>query len=118
MLQVGALGALWRIGPRAIRSYLSVVQLTNVLHERFAPEPHWYLSQLGVEPKFQGQGIGQRLLAPTLERIDQEQMAVYLETLNPKALPFYNKLGFKVCEEVNLPEGGPLMWSMRREPQM
>ncbi|MGA9398392.1 MAG: GNAT family N-acetyltransferase [Anaerolineaceae bacterium] len=118
MLQVGALGALWRIGPRAIKAYLVVMRLTDKLHERFAPEPHWYLSQLGVEPNLQGQGFGQRLLAPTLERIDHAQAAVYLETLNPKAIPFYNKLGFKVCEEVSLPEDGPLIWSMRRDPQI
>ncbi len=117
MLRVGALEALWRVGQRAIRSYMSIVKLTDRLHARYAPEPHWYLSQVGVEPNLQGQGVGQRLLTPTLEQIDQEQKAAYLETMNPKALPFYTKLDFKICEEVILPAGGPPMWVMRREPQ-
>jgi ribosomal protein S18 acetylase RimI-like enzyme len=68
-----------------------------------------------VEPAFQGKGYGQRVLTPTLERIDNEAKAVYLETLNPGAVPFYQKLGFHICEEVHLPEGGPPMWSMLRE---
>ncbi len=117
MLQVGALGALWHIGLRVIGLYQAVVKLTDPLHDRFAPEPHWYLSQLGVEPKLQGQGIGQRLLAPTLERADLERKSIYLETLNPRALSFYEKMKFRVCERVNLPEGGPPIWSMRRDPQ-
>lgn len=118
MLQVGALKALWRIGLKAIRSYLAVEHLTDRLHERYAPEAHWYLSQLGVEPKLQGQGYGKQLLAPTLEQIDRERMAVYLETLNPKAIHFYQNLGFRVCEQVCLPNAGPPMWVMRREPQL
>jgi ribosomal protein S18 acetylase RimI-like enzyme len=117
MLRVGALSALWHIGLRAIQSYRIVMQLTDKLHDRYAPEPHWYLSQLGVDPEFQGQGIGHYLLAPTLERIDHEKSAAYLETLNPKALPFYTRLGFRVCEEIRLPKNGPVLWSMRREPQ-
>ena len=31
-------------------------------HERAAPEPHWYLRLLGVEPAHQGQGLGSILL--------------------------------------------------------
>jgi ribosomal protein S18 acetylase RimI-like enzyme len=84
---------------------------------RYAPQPHWYLSQLGVEPAIQGQGYGRRILTPTLERIDREAKAVYLETLNPKAILFYENLGFKVREEVILPGGGPPMWAMLRDPQ-
>jgi ribosomal protein S18 acetylase RimI-like enzyme len=114
MMRVGALPLIWRIGLPVIRSYLQVETITNELHSRYAPEPHWYLSQLGVEPELQGKGYGQRVLLPTLEQIDAEDKMVYLETLNPRALPFYRKLGFQVCEEVQLPNGGPPMWSMLR----
>jgi ribosomal protein S18 acetylase RimI-like enzyme len=117
MLRAGALPVIWRVGPSAIRSYQQVEALTHELHMRYAPQPHWYLSQLGVEPAIQGQGYGRRILTPTLERIDREAKAVYLETLNPKAILFYENLGFKVREEVILPGGGPPMWAILRDPQ-
>lgn len=117
MLRAGALPVIWHCGPSVIRSYLQDEALVHELHTRHASQPHWYLSQLGVDPAFQGQGYGQRVLNPTLEHIDQEGKDVYLETHNPKAIPFYEKLAFKVCEEVTLPGGGPPMWAMLRQPQ-
>ena len=117
MIRVGALPVIWKVGPAAIRSYLQVEKMAHALHMQYAPEPHWYLSQLGVEPHLQGRGYGQQVLSPMLRTIDQQGLAVYLETLNPKAIPFYQKLGFLICEEVCLPDDGPPMWAMRREPK-
>jgi ribosomal protein S18 acetylase RimI-like enzyme len=117
MLRAGALPVIWQCGPSVIRTYLQVEALAHELHMRHASQPHWYLSQLGVEPMYQGQGYGRRILNPTLEAIDRNSKDVYLETLNPSAIPFYEKLGFKVCEEVNLPGGGPPMWAMLRHQQ-
>jgi len=116
MIRVGALPIIWKVGPRVIHSYLVVERLAHELRERHLSGSHWYLSQMGVEPRLQGQGYGHRVLSPTLRTIDRQGLAVYLETLNPKAIPFYQSLGFQVCEEVSLPEGGPPMWSMRRNP--
>jgi ribosomal protein S18 acetylase RimI-like enzyme len=118
MLLAGALPVIWRAGPSTIRSYLKMESLAHELHVRYAPQPHWYLSQLGVEPVFQGQGYGKRVLTPTLERIDRDAKAVYLETHNPGAVHFYENLGFKVREEVKLPGGAPRMWAMSRDPQV
>lgn len=54
----------------------------------------WYLSILGVRPEARGQGLAQRLLAPTLARADACGAVCYLETFNPLSLPFYRRLGF------------------------
>ena len=54
----------------------------------------WYLSILGVHPRARGQGVAQRLLAPTLARADAAGASCYLETFNPLSLPFYARLGF------------------------
>lgn len=115
MVRAGGLPMIWRLGLPVIRSYLRVEALAEEMHARSITEPHWYLSQLGVEPELQGRGYGQQVLTPTLKQIDDEGKAVYLETLNPRAVPFYQKLDFHVCEEVHLPGGGPPMWSMLRE---
>jgi GNAT superfamily N-acetyltransferase len=62
-------------------------------------ESAWYLSILGVHPDARGQGLAQRLLAPTLARADAAGASCFLETFNPLSLPFYARLGFAAAGE-------------------
>ena len=79
-------------------------------------EPHWYLQMLGTEPEWQGRGIGSALLAPILQRCDDTGERVYLEASKEKNIPFYDRHGFVVTEEMHVPRG-PTMWAMWREPR-
>jgi GNAT superfamily N-acetyltransferase len=79
-------------------------------------DPHYYLSLLGTDPDHRGHGLGMGLLAATLERIDAEGAAAFLESSNPVNTPRYERLGFTVCGEFELPEGGPSVTQMWREP--
>ncbi len=51
---------------------------------------------IGVDPRFQGQGIGKALLEALLERADEVQAPVFLEvrTDNVPAITLYEKHGF------------------------
>jgi ribosomal protein S18 acetylase RimI-like enzyme len=69
-----------KMGLRAYRRFHSYVTRTDRLHKRCAPETHWYLWAIGVDPPSQGKGIGGRLLQPVLERASAEGTACYLET--------------------------------------
>jgi len=53
------------------------------------------LSIIGIEPAAQGQGIGERLLKPTLAEADAAGAVCYLETFSPRAVRFYERLGFR-----------------------
>jgi GNAT superfamily N-acetyltransferase len=79
--------------------------------------PHWYLDSLGVEPEWQGRGIGSALMRPVLERCDSEQVPAYLNAGSPRSRDLYMRHGFKVTEEFRLPERGPPLWRMWRDPQ-
>jgi GNAT superfamily N-acetyltransferase len=79
-------------------------------------EPHYYLSLLGTHPDYRGRGLGMRLLAATLERIDSEGAPAFLESSNPVNTPRYERLGFAVCGEFELSEDGPSVTQMWREP--
>ena len=81
-----------------------------------ALEPVWYLSILGVRPQARGQGLAQRLLAPTLARADREQAVCYLETYNPLSLPFYARLGFGPQAEHVEPVMARRYWLLVRAP--
>jgi ribosomal protein S18 acetylase RimI-like enzyme len=62
-------------------------------HPRFA---HWYLPWLAVRPERQGDGLGAALLREGLERVDADGLPAYLETPNPRTIPFYERHGFTV----------------------
>lgn len=58
--------------------------------------PHWYLPWLGVRPTMQGAGLGGRLLAHCLANVDADRVPAFLETPNPRTVPFYERHGFEV----------------------
>jgi ribosomal protein S18 acetylase RimI-like enzyme len=82
--------------------------------EQVMPGPHWYLIVLGVEPAHQGQGIGGRLLQPVLARADAAGLPCYLETETAAALRFYQRHGFAVLAERDVPGVGFHYWAMGR----
>jgi len=79
-------------------------------------EPHYYLSLLGTNPDHSGEGLGIGLLADGLARIDAEGMPAFLESSNPINTPRYERLGFAVCGEFDLPGDGPSVSQMWRDP--
>ncbi|MEV8015816.1 GNAT family N-acetyltransferase [Streptomyces sp. NPDC086554] len=80
-------------------------------------EAHWYLAVIGADPAARGQGHGAALLRSGLARADAAGLPVYLESSKPANIPVYEHFGFTVREEAQLPGGGPVLWSMRREPR-
>jgi len=78
-------------------------------------EPHWYLQMLGTEPRRQGHGAGSAIIAPVMERCDREGERIYLESSKKENIPFYERHGFRVTEEIEVPRG-PVVWAMWRDP--
>lgn len=78
---------------------------------------HWYLGVLATEPARQGTGLGRAACGPVLAAADRAGLPAYLETATPGNLAIYRRLGFEVAREVDVPDGGPRSWLMRREPQ-
>ena len=56
-------------------------------------------------------------LAPGLARCDAEGQCAALDTSDPANLDFHARHGFHVVDEFELPDGGPRMWVMLREPR-
>jgi ribosomal protein S18 acetylase RimI-like enzyme len=79
-------------------------------------EPHWYLNVVSTVPEHQGEGLGAAVLRPVLDRADAEVVRAYLESSNPRNLPFYRRHGFVDAGEIPL-EGGPSLTKMWREPR-
>jgi ribosomal protein S18 acetylase RimI-like enzyme len=78
---------------------------------------HWYLEVLAADLDRQGQGIGSACMRPVLERADAEGVPAYLESSNEKNVPLYERNGFRVTDVVDLPDDGPALWLMWRDPR-
>ena len=84
----------------------------DAAHPRF---PHWYLPWLGVDAAFQGRGVGGILMTESLRAVDETSLPAYLETPNPRTIPFYERHGFRVTGATRTEECPPVTF-MLREP--
>jgi len=77
---------------------------------------HWYLPLIGADPARQGQGIGGALMRHALARCDREGTPAYLESSNPRNIPFYQRHGFEILGTIQT-GSSPVLTPMLRPPQ-
>jgi len=65
-------------------------------------KPMNYLWFIGVDPQEQGNGIGSQLMKEVIDHSEEMQKPIYLETSTLSNLPWYEKFGFKIYDELNL----------------
>ncbi|MEV5611148.1 GNAT family N-acetyltransferase [Streptomyces sp. NPDC052225] len=89
-------------GPDVAKAVLAIgEQLTAALPQ----EPFFYLTLLGVHDDHRGKGLGMRLLAESLERVDAQGAPAYLESTNPANLARYQSVGFTPRGEITTATG-------------
>ena len=76
--------------------------------------PHYYLGAVGTRFDRQRNGIGTAVLEPLLDRARAEDAIAFLETSDRANVAFYERLGFTVTGEIDVPDGGPHVWAMAR----
>ena len=63
-------------------------------------EPHWYLPVIAADPNWIGQGLGAVLMKHALRRCNEEGVAAYLESSNPRNISFYERHGFQIIGKI------------------
>ena len=89
---------------RTIRSEIleDVFLVFEAIGNYHPTEPCWYLSVIGVDPAYQGRGIGAALMKHSLLRPDEEGIPSYLESSNPRNISFYERHGFQIMGEIQI----------------
>jgi GNAT superfamily N-acetyltransferase len=90
---------------------LVAVEQMAAAHPRY---PHWYLPWFGVDATVQGRGLGSTLMARCLESVDAAGLPAYLETPNPRTVPFYGRHGFQVIGSTQTENCPPIMFMLRQ----
>ena len=116
MLRTGMLGSTLGMGWRSLRRFGDLYRYIDPLEDRSVAGPHWVLMFIGIDPQFQGGGLGRSLITPVLEQADAEGLPCFLDSGNPRNLSFYHRHGFEVVHEVTIPHG-PTAWAMVRQPK-
>lgn len=109
-----------RQGVPLVRAFgtrlLPALRALSAVEKQHPEEPHWYLAVLGTDPAAQGNGLGGALLRSRLDRCDADGLPAYLESSKESNVPYYERFGFEVTQEVKLARGAPTVWLMWRNP--
>ena len=101
------------VSPDKHADTFAVLEQMGAAHPK---APHWYLPWLGVDSARQGAGLGADILRQCLVRVDADHRPAFLETPNPRTVPFYERHGFRVTS-VSQAGACPPMTSMLRPMQ-
>ena len=94
-----------------------ILKQIDLLHKKYAAEPHYYLDNIGVLPAEQGRGYSSRLVRPFLARADAEKAITYTDTVTRVNVGFYEHFGFQCMEECPVEGTGVTVWSFLRPVQ-
>lgn len=86
------------------------------LRSQLIQEPYWYCDCLVIHPNYQGHSLGRRLMEHYLTMIDKEKASAFLEAQNPRAIQFYERLGFQTVQTFVFPGSNIKTHFMLRKP--
>ena len=108
---------LFRFGRQGASRMQAYGRYVDNVHRKLVPYPHWYLQIIGVDPAYQGQGFSSQLVRPMLERIDREYLPCFLETNIEKNVAIYQRFGFGIVSEDEIPGTELMSFAMLRKAQ-
>ncbi len=79
-------------------------------------DAHWHLPLIGVDPVYQGKGIGSALLRHVLNACDSQKVLAYLEATSPRNVPLYERHGFETLGSIQVADSPPVV-PMLRNPR-
>ncbi len=82
-------------GESVLLRYRKIMARMTANAEPLVDADAWYLSIVGVLPKYQNQGLGGSLILPVLDESDQAGVSTYLETFTPRNKSFYARHGYE-----------------------
>jgi GNAT superfamily N-acetyltransferase len=105
------------LGAEGCANYYRIVNFMHAKSAGVVNHDSWYLSIVAVDPAAQRQGLGRKLLEPTIAEADRVSATCYLETFSPQNLSFYERLGFATKARFSEPTTGADYALMVRHPR-
>jgi GNAT superfamily N-acetyltransferase len=97
-------------------NYYRIVKFMRAQAASVVADDAWYLSIVAVDPTAQSQGLGRKLLEPTLAEADRVSATCYLETFGSRTPAFYERLDYITVARFAEPTTGAHYALMVRYP--
>lgn len=110
----GVPAVLRSLGPAGMRRS---ARAYRVLQRHRPAALHLYLEGLATHPDHQRRGVASALVGEMLAHADGDGAGAYLETQRAENVPFYERHGFRVTAEIDVPGSPVHMWQMWRDAQ-
>lgn len=104
------------LAPEGCANYYCIINFMSAKAASLVDDAAWYLSIVAVDPAAQGQGLGRKLLEPTIAEAHRAGATCYLETFSQRNLSFYQRLGFAPAARFTEPTTGADYTLMVRPP--
>ena len=105
-----------RVTPVVRTRAVRLLRMSALVEKQHPPgDDHAYLGYLGAA--VQGEGLGSQVMQPALDVCDAFGWPAFLESSNPRNLPFYRRHGFVDREPLRVPPGCPVITPMWRDPR-
>jgi ribosomal protein S18 acetylase RimI-like enzyme len=115
MYKSGIWAAPFKMGWTSFSRLMTFMDFAEKEHKAATSSDHYYIMTVGVLPERQGIGVGKKLMTKALEIVDANKMPCFLETQNKNNVPIYQRFGFKVVSDKEIPKGGLHNWGMWRQ---
>ncbi len=77
----------------------AIIKQTDLLHLKYASQPHYYLDNIGVLPGEKGKGTSSRLIRPFIEKADAERVCVFTDKVTKGNVSLLEHFGLQYVEE-------------------
>ena len=95
LIRVGMFSLFFRLGGSFIVRGLRIADFLSSVQQRYAPSRYWLFQFLGIDP--------------------EEHLPCYLDTEEEENVPLYQRYGFRVVQELTIPDTDIRLWAMLRE---
>ena len=113
----GLANTIWKL---QVASPFRLARLNAVIRtsvETHPPEPCYFLSFIASLPEVRGRGLASALIRETLDLADADGVPAFLETADSAKVGFYQRFGFNLTGQAQLPFGGPALNLLWRKPR-
>lgn len=111
----GILSLPFSVGHGIIQRSVEYETNCKKIKERVFPDSSWYILSFGVDPYYQGCGIGSKLMKTFLQYVDTLGQDCYLETHKRDNTEMYMHYGFSVVSTDFLPDKSCEQYAMLRK---
>jgi len=105
---------IWQCGIMPIVKMIKYQIWASRTRDELVKQPYWYLDVVVVNPEHQGKGFASALIKPILLEAEKNHQAVYLETQNKNNIQIYERYGFSLIKEVQLPHTNIIQYCMKK----